>query len=335
MPKADDQMQNSWVTSREARTFRSFLDDLRARGRSDRTCVEYASDWRNYSRWFYETNGERFQVGKITALDVKDFKRSCQANPHTPATINRRLVFLKSYCRFAADCKQLLGDTLRAIERVPLIKRQSLAPRSLTRLQIRKYLREVEKRAPVRDQALIKLLLYTGIRVGEIARLELADLQVSPRKGTLTVRSSVAKRAKERAVPIPLEARQILADYLSERSSKTNYVFAGQRGSLTIDGVAWIVKKYGRFASVEISPHVLRHTFAYSYLENNQNDLVGLAKILGQIQWRRHRFTRRSGWRTWRPLSKTSNSIERLASTPVFYRDKKRRQKFMISGRNR
>jgi len=41
------------------------------------------------------------------------------------------------------------------------------------------------------------------------------------------------------------------------------------------------VKKYGRFASVEITPHVLRHTFDYSYLENNQNDLVGLAKILG------------------------------------------------------
>ncbi len=281
MPKADDQLRNSWAPATEARTFRAFLDDLQARGRSERTCEEYTSDWRNYSRWFYDANGERFQIGKITELDVKDFKRSCQAHSHTSATINRRLVFLKSYCRFAADRKQLSGDTLRTIERVPLIKRQSLAPRSLTRPQIRKYLREVEKRAPVRDQALIKLLLYTGIRAGEVARLELADLQVSPRKGTLMVRSAVAKRAKERAVPIPLEARQILSDYLSDRRSKSSYVFAGQRGSLTVDGVAWIVKKYGRFASVEITPHVLRHTFAYSYLENNQNDLVGLAKILG------------------------------------------------------
>jgi site-specific recombinase XerD len=281
MSKADDQLQNSWITSREARAFKSFLDELRAQGRSERTCEEYASDWRNYSRWFYETNGERFQVGKITALDVKDFKRHCQAVPHAGATINRRLVFLKSYCRFAVDRNLLSGDTLRAIERVPLIKRETLAPRSLTRLQIRKYLREVERRAPVRDQALIKLLLYTGIRAGEIARLEMADLQVSPRKGILTVRSIVAKRAKERDVPIPLEARQALADYLSQRKSKSSYVFAGQRGSLTVDGVAWIVKKYGRLASVEITPHLLRHTFAYSYLENNQNDLVGLAKILG------------------------------------------------------
>jgi site-specific recombinase XerD len=172
--------------------------------------------------WFYDTNGERFQVGKITALDVKDFKRHCQAAPHAPATINRRLVFLKSYCRFAVDRNLLSGDTLRAIERVGLIKRETLAPRSLTKLQIRKYLREVEKRASVRDQALIKLLLYTGIRAGEIARLELADLQVSPRKGTLTVRSIVAKRAKERAVPISLEVRQVLADYLSQRKTKTN-----------------------------------------------------------------------------------------------------------------
>jgi integrase/recombinase XerC/integrase/recombinase XerD len=79
MPKADDQLQNSSVTAREARTFRAFLDDLRAQGRSERTYEEYTSDWRNYSRWFYDTNGERFQIGKITALDVKDFKRSCQA----------------------------------------------------------------------------------------------------------------------------------------------------------------------------------------------------------------------------------------------------------------
>jgi integrase len=126
---------------------------------------------------------------------------------------------------------------LRAIER------ETLAPRSLTRPQIRKYLREVEKRASARDQALIKLLLYTGIRAGEIARLEMTDLQVSPRKGILTVRSIVTKRSKERAVPIPLEARQVLADYLSERKTKSSYVFAGQRGSLTVDGVAWIVNK--------------------------------------------------------------------------------------------
>ena len=114
---------------------------------------------------------------------------------------------------------------------MPLIKRETLALRSLTRLQIRNYLREVEKRAPVRDQALIKLLLYTGIRAGEIARLEMADLQVSPRKGILTVGSIVAKRAKERDVPIPWEARQVLADCLSQRKSKSSYVFAGQRGS--------------------------------------------------------------------------------------------------------
>lgn len=230
---------------------------------------------------FMRLTPSAFRSGRSRRWTSKISKRSCQSHSHTPATINRRLVFLKSYCRFAADRKHVSGDTLRAIERVPLIKRQTLAPRSLTRPQIRKYLREVEKRAPVRDQALIKLLLYTGIRAGEVARLELADLQVSPRKGTLMVRSIVAKRAKEREVPIPLEARQILSDYLSDRRSKSSYVFAGQRGSLTVDGVAWIVKKYGRFASVEITPYVLRHTFAYSYLENNQNDLVGLAKILG------------------------------------------------------
>lgn len=82
-------------------------------------------------------------------------------------------------------------------------------------------------------------------------------------------------------IPIPLEARQTLSDYLTRRASKAEYVFEGQRGAFTIEGVAWVVKKYGRFVDLEVTPHLLRHTFAYSYLANNQNDLVGLAKILG------------------------------------------------------
>ncbi len=56
----------------------------------------------------------------------------------------------------------------------------------------------------------------------------------------------------------------------------------GRQGPLSAEGVAAVVAKYAAWSRLEgVTPHVLRHTFAYSYLENNNNDLVALADILG------------------------------------------------------
>ena len=54
------------------------------------------------------------------------------------------------------------------------------------------------------------------------------------------------------------------------------------QGPLSVEGVAAVVAKYASWSQLEgVTPHILRHTFAYNYLENNNNDLVALADILG------------------------------------------------------
>jgi site-specific recombinase XerD len=96
-------------------------------------------------------------------------------------------------------------------------------------------------------------------------------------------RAEVAKGGKERTVPVPKKAREALKVYMEELPSENNEaLFVGRQGTLSVEGVAAVVAKYAAWSRLDgVTPHVLRHTFAYSYLENNSNDLVALADILG------------------------------------------------------
>ena len=72
--------------------------------------------------------------------------------------------------------------------------------------QVRRLLREVELREDIRAAAIFALMLYTGARVSDLVQLELADLMLSERTGTVVFR--FGKGNKQRSVPLPLLARQ-------------------------------------------------------------------------------------------------------------------------------
>ena len=165
----------------------------------------------------------------------------------------------------------------------------------------------MELRADVRDQAILYTLLYTGLRVGELTHLRIEDVTLTERKGTILVRGDHAKGGKQREVPVPREARQRLAAYLEQRRTGKGTLFLGQRGPLGEDAIGRIVGKFATWAKLErVTPHTLRHTFSYNYLEKTGNDLIGLANILG------HDNVTTTQIYTQKPLDALQDEIEKV-----------------------
>ncbi len=166
------------------------------------------------------------------------------------------------------------------------MKRQPLAPQGLTRSEVRKLLREVELRKDIRAKAIFSLVLYTGARLSDATFLELSDLTISERAGTVFFRQG--KGSKQRVVPLPSQARKALSGYLQTRPPvDSQRVFIGERGELNRRGIQAIFEKYRALTGIEnLHCHVLRHTFSHSFLSSAENggaggNLVQLASLLG------------------------------------------------------
>ncbi len=97
------------------------------------------------------------------------------------------------------------------------------APRALSVEQTRRLLRAAERAAQTgatggaRDRAVVTLLLFTGLRIGELAALNLDDVAVSARKGLVTVRRGKGDRYRQ--VPLNTDAREALDAWLGQRTS--------------------------------------------------------------------------------------------------------------------
>jgi len=132
-----------------------------------------------------------------------------------------------------------------------------------------------------RDYAMMYLLLDTGLRVGELVRLKLS--QVDMKQGYL--QQVIGKGRKPRDIPFCNEVRKVLQKYLKARGE-----LADETLFVTLDGSYMHVrtfqenlKEYGRKAGIEnvrVSPHTLRHTFAKLYILNG-GDPYSLQDILG------------------------------------------------------
>src|SRR6185436_3608478 len=155
------------------------------------------------------------------------------------------------------------------------------APRWLEKREVDRLIRTVERHGNTRDLAIVLTLRHTGIRVSELCSLQLADAEISARKGSLTVRSG--KGGKFRVLPLNVDARRAIASYLDVRPTVSDdHLFIGQRGQgVSSRAVELLVTKYARLAGLaDVTPHTLSHSFGKHALDAGA-DLVSVSALLG------------------------------------------------------
>ena len=269
--------------------FQDYQDCLHDQDKSEHTIKAYMADLRLFSDWFHRTTGEPVTAENITPMDVIDYRNAMLREHKKPATINRTLISISSFCQWAQDCNLIPNNPVEGVRNVV---EEPLGPRALERKEQLALLRAVRRTGKIRDLAIITMLLHTGIRVSELCNLRVSDIAISDNSNMLTVREG--KGTKRRNIPLNPTVLSVLKDYIktigsqkgvvveSAGSNNTESLFYGQkRIPLTDRGVRYLIKKYSYLAKIpNVSPHVFRHTCAKNLIDAG-NPIDRVAKILG------------------------------------------------------
>jgi site-specific recombinase XerD len=171
----------------------------------------------------------------------------------------------------------------------PEVRREELpdaAPKALSPDEQKRFLRAVERSPEARDRAIAKLLFYAGLRLDELASLDVEDVPVSARKGRVIVRSGKGDRYRE--VALGAEVREAIDGWVEDRRERfagtaESALFLSRKGErLSTRAIDLIVRSLGEEAALgcPLSAHTLRHT-CLTNLVRAGYDLVLVAEIAG------------------------------------------------------
>lgn len=243
--------------------FALFLEEAE---RSPVTIKNYLCDLNYFVKWFEQKTEKKLSPDKITPTDLRDYKHYLSEVLFLkPKTINRKLSSLRTFLDWAC-LSELLPD--HRTPHVPQpIPEETIGPQWLDRNEQHALVRKVEEGRNKRDLTIIKLLLNSGLRVSELCDLMWSDLNITSRKGRLTVRSG--KGGKRREIPLNKEAREALQNFgYRHHQEKKEPIFLGQRGPITPRGVESMFRKYLAHTELdEVTPHNLRHTFCKNLID--------------------------------------------------------------------
>lgn len=264
-----------------------FAGWLENQDRSERTIRLYRTGLTDFRAWFERVRGKDLDPALITPLDVRAYRRYLQDDRQVkPATTNSYLAAVRAFCRWATDTGLAAGDPSSGIKGIKIVEQ---SPRWLTHQEQYKVLNAAQERVQLaglkfandatapgivrarRDQAIVVLMLNTGLRLSEVANLRVRDILIRPRSGTVTVTSG--KGNKSRVVPLNLDAREVLSSWLEVRGEcdESDPLFTSQKGGegLTARAIARRVEYIGTCANVNITPHMLRHSLAKNLVDEN------------------------------------------------------------------
>jgi tyrosine recombinase XerC len=242
---------------------------------SSQTLRAYRNDLNQYLSFIRDEGCKSLE--NVTRLIFRTFLAYLKKQEYSKTTVARKVVSIRSFYKYL--CKEGFLECSPAENvRTPKQDRKLPGFMSISEIETLLDIPDSTSLPGLRDRAIMETLYSTGIRVSELASLNVADINYN--NGLIKVRG---KGKKERIVPVGNHALQSIRSYLDKRNSDSRALFLNNRnGRLTDRSVARMLEKHIKKAGMNpgISPHTFRHSFATHLLDRGA-DLRSVQELLG------------------------------------------------------
>lgn len=246
---------------------------------SENTLLSYERDVVQYQKYLEENKINHI---KCTEENIKEYLKYLEEIGKKSSTVSRSLASIRSFYQYLLRLKKVKKDPTEGIESPKIEKK---APSILSSQEVELLLEQPKNvdLKGIRDKAMLEFAYATGMRVTEIISLNIEDVNLE--EGIVTCRNV----GKQRNIPLGTLSLKALEDYIKNarpiiiKDDTIKALFVNTNGKrLTRQGFWKIVKYYKEQAHIskEITPHVLRHSFATHLLQNGA-DLKAIQTMLG------------------------------------------------------
>ena len=262
---------------RQLKLFFEFLE--KEKKLSDNTLQSYKRDLKQF-RKFLESYSLHYN--KVTEDDMDFYIKELQDKGKKASSISRAIASIRSFYQFVLKRKKVKKDPTANIKSPKIEKR---VPSVLSSKEVELLLdqpKDVDLKG-TRDKAMLEFAYATGMRVTEIISLDIDNVNLE--EGYVTCKSG----NKQRTIPLGTMALNALKEYIEDardiliKDANQKALFVNVNGGrLTRQGFWKIIKYYKEQAHItkDITPHVLRHSFATHLLQNGA-DLKAIQMMLG------------------------------------------------------
>lgn len=262
---------------RQLKQFFNFLENDKKL--SENTLQSYKRDLKQF-RKYLESYGLHYN--RVKEEDMENYIKELQEQGKKASSISRCIASIRSFYQFVLKHKKIKNDPTAHLQSPKIEKR---VPSVLTSKEVELLLKQPnnEDLKGMRDKAMLEFAYATGMRVTEIISLDVDDINLE--EGYAICKGT----NKQRIIPLGSLCLKALKTYLEEardiliKNDEERALFVNINGGrLTRQGFWKIIKYYKDQAHItkDITPHVLRHSFATHLLQNGA-DLKAIQTMLG------------------------------------------------------
>lgn len=261
------------------KSYIEYLDKVKHYSKA--TISSYTFDLKKFAIYLKE-NG--IKVDEVIDKDVQDYMKQLKINHYETTSINRKIVCLRNFYKYYVN--ELNENANNPMINYSTLKTPKRLPKDLFLEQVKVLLKPNEKKKEYanRNQCIILLLLYTGVRVSELCNLNVLDVDIE--ENTIRV---IGKGKKERMVYFMPSLVPFLKEYLDNvrptllLDKKDEALFINSKGTrISVRAIQNLLNDRASQSDTpfNVTPHMLRHTFATNLL-NNDVDLKMVQELLG------------------------------------------------------